>query len=131
LQYYQVGIVVDDIEEAMAELGAALHLQWDGPNEREAGEWRFRMTYSLGGPPFVELIERTDGTPWDRSGIHHIGFWAEDLEAEKNRLAQAGLPIEVDGTLVGRPFTYHVGQSSGLRVELVDAAGRERLYGPG
>lgn len=121
LEYFHAGLLVVDIDAAMEQLSDALGLTWNEPHESSYGAWRLRATYSREGPPYIELIEG-DG-PWAASGgvakIDHLGYWSEDLERDKRRLVEAGLPIEIDGPQHGGDFTYHRAAAAGLRIELV------------
>lgn len=129
--FFQVGVLVQDIEAARAELERALGVEWSEIVEREIGEWRIRVCFVKQGPPYLELLEGPPGSPWDSSAgsrIDHIGYWTPDLAAEKQRLDEAGLALEVDGSTLGGVFTYHRGRESGLRVELIDDSGRAAFY---
>jgi len=127
---YHFGIVVDDVEQAQRELGEALHLTWASVQRRTSTMETSAGTapvdvcfvYSLEGPPYLELIERRDGSVFDQVGLHHIGMWSDDRAAESDRLGALGLPREAvgvrpDGTRGGG--CYHLA-SCGLRVEVVD-----------
>lgn len=53
-----------------------------------------RFAFSVGGFPYVELIEAQDGGLFDRAaglGVHHVGSWVEDPGAALARHAEAGL----------------------------------------
>ena len=126
-RYYHVAIVVEDLDAAIAELGPLLGISWEEPRDREMHGVPFRMAYSRGAPPWIELLERSEGTPFDTLGLHHVGVWTEDHEADKRRLAEAGLELELDGVPIGRVFSLHRAAASGLRVELVDASVREEF----
>jgi hypothetical protein len=129
--YFQVGVLVEDLEAAREELGNALGLEWSDIVVREIDEWTIRVCFAKQGPPYLELIEGPAGSPWEATGgsrIDHIGYWADDLESSKHRLDAAGLALEVDGAAYGGVFTYHRGRKSGLRVELIDAGGRAAFY---
>ena len=85
-----------------------------------------RFTYSVEGPPHLELIEGPAGTVWAPvMGLHHVGLWTDRLADDAVELEQRGLPIEVAGVSPSgrRPsgFTYHR-SGHGLRIELVDDA---------
>jgi hypothetical protein len=80
------------------------------------------FTYSLQGPPYIELIERREGTMFGRLGLHHIGVWSDDPASESARLDALGWPresvaIRPDGTWSGALF--HLGTGN-LRIEVVD-----------
>ena len=125
-----VGLVVPDLEAAMADLSAQLRLDFvivfdDDLEVRESDDAdraiHLRIAYSSHRAA-LELIEAAPGTPWapDRMGLHHLAFSVDDLASESGRLAGA-CPIEIcgrdaDGN-VPTTFTYHTG---GLfRVELL------------
>lgn len=89
----------------MGELSAALGLSWnaiheiggqtlDGP-KGEKYPIATRVVFSADLPLSIELIEPTPGTPNVRRGdsaFHHLGYWAEDLPAEDERLSGLGWP---------------------------------------
>ena len=59
-----MGFVVADLKAAMAELSSAMGVEWNEPLERELGPWKYRITFSKAGQPFLELIEAPPGGPW-------------------------------------------------------------------
>jgi hypothetical protein len=103
-QIWHVGLIVDDVEDAMAELSAGLGLRWnaihhikgqvlEGP-DGEQHRIDTRVTFSLDSPLSIELIEPSPGTPNVRRGdsaFHHLGYWAEDLVGEQQRLEGLGM----------------------------------------
>jgi catechol 2,3-dioxygenase-like lactoylglutathione lyase family enzyme len=127
-------LVVPDIDEAMAVYSAALGLTWAKPQSttmhiRTAdGDMAtpLSFTYSIEGPPHLELISGEPGTVWaPQPGLHHFGVWSDALAADAGELEERGMPVEVTG--LGRSgkgpvgFTYHR-SVHGLRIELVDNA---------
>src|ERR1700704_3511476 len=51
------------------------------------------VAFSLGGPFAVEVWQAIPGTPLDMpeaGGVHHIGYWVDDLAAEAKRLDAPG-----------------------------------------
>jgi hypothetical protein len=89
------------------------------------GEWDYRIVFTAGGPPFIELIEGPPGSPWDASRgarFDHIGFWTSDVRHGSQRLEEASMPVGFSGCPYGRPFAYHQMDSIGARIELVDVA---------
>ena len=140
--YYHVGIIVADIKEAMARFGANLGCRFaepfDFPVEAFADPVPRPLTvhaaFSQGGPPYVELIEghRDEGFFRIDLGerLHHMGVWADDIEAQVAALEATGstreASISIDGKLAvwfGTPASHH-----GTRLELVTSAQSEWLY---
>ena len=130
--FFQVGVLVQDIEASRDELGRALGLSWTDIVDRDVtDDWKIRICFSREGPPYIELVEGPPGSPWDctdGSRIDHIGYFAPEIARNKSELEAAGIPVEVDGTKLGGVFTYQRGRDSGLRVELIDAGGRDAFY---
>ena len=138
--YFHVGIVVPDLGRAQEYYADLLGLEW-GPVLATDVEVRLgdgdehvfpnQIVYSA-GPPYIELIQETPGSPWvcnEHSNLHHIGFFAEAFEPEADRLVAASCPLEMygghgDGPPAG--FTYHR-DPWGVRLELVDAAIRPMM----
>jgi hypothetical protein len=133
--FYHWGIVAVDFEATCDELAAVCGLTWAKPMRRQfavrqldgVAEVDFRLTYSIEGPPHYEVLEASPGSVWDPSvagGVHHLGFWSEDMAADAARLIAAGYPCGATAdTPGGQPvgFSYHR-LRSGLWVELVDIA---------
>jgi len=132
--FYHFGIVAADFEATCAELSATMGLEWASVQHR-VFEVRqpngivgadFRVTYSLTGPPHFEVIEATPGTIWSDSdgGVHHLGYWSDDLAADSAALSAAGYEWEATYHHQDEPgpfgFTYHTLPTSGMRIELVD-----------
>ncbi len=97
---FHLGYVVADLDESMETLGAAFDLRWAPSRavtrlvhtESGVDEVVFRVAYSLREGPYLEIVEGQPGTLWspDYLGIHHVGFWADDVRAESDRLAELG-----------------------------------------
>jgi len=134
--FYHYGMVVQDFDQALDELGTNLGLEWASVQQRTFAvrqpngivEADFRVTYSITGPPHFEIIEPTPGTLWTYAGggVHHLGYWSDDLAGDSARLTEAGYVWEgtyhnpdVDGPF---GFSYHTLPSTQLRIELVDRA---------
>lgn len=131
---YHTGIVVDDFDEALCRLTAQVGHRFGEPRKTRlrlrtaAGESTVELlvTYSCGSPPLIEVIQAVPGTHWQPvagSGLHHLGYWADDIKAESAALSAAGLPLEAaglgpDDQIV---YVYHYGEG-GIRIELVDRA---------
>lgn len=122
--YFQVGVIVGDLQAGMHELTASIGIGWNAVRSRPGGG---RLVFSAGGPPYIELIEGTPGTYWDPAGgprLDHLGFWCADYEFERRRLIDAGLPVVADGAPAGRPWSYHATRHAGMRLELLSTAMR-------
>ena len=129
--YFQVGVLVDDIDAAADELHRVAGLTFEAPRERQLGEWSIRNAFSVHGPPYIELIEGPPGSPWDhggRPGLDHLGFWSPDLEADRMRLADEGIEIAADGTQLGGQWLYHRLPHSGMRTEHLDVKAQPTFY---
>ncbi len=130
-EMYHMGLVVPDVAAAVEQYSDLLGVRFatlrrstldvmvDGV--RRSPE--LLVSYSIDGPPHIELIEEKSGQTWaqDCLGLNHIGFWAKDLRAAAARLEAGGMPARVhDVGEDGRPgrFTYHPGLG-GVWVELV------------
>ena len=115
--FYHMGFVVADLKAATAELSSAMGVEWNEPLERELGPWKYRITFSKAGQPFLELIEAPPGGPWEAgTGPDHLGYWTDDLEQDKARLDESGLLPDFDDREYGRPFTYHRSARFGTRI---------------
>jgi len=55
-----------------------------------------KMVYS-GADPRLELLQTVPGTVWAPadSGVHHIGYWSDDVESDLAALQAAGMDLEV------------------------------------
>jgi hypothetical protein len=130
--YFHVCCIVPDLELAMTELTEAMGLDWQPVRDRTSGEMRWRLVYSVQGPPFVELVEGAPGTPWDASDgprLHHFGRFTEDLDAGIGAIEQAGGRIETDGRRISGRWAYVRAPRSGALIELIEAdeQGRRRF----
>ncbi|MEU9346760.1 VOC family protein [Streptomyces sp. NPDC048278] len=130
---FHVGIVVDDIPAAAAELTALFGYRWctelgasaqvslpDGDTVLD-----LTSTYSM-TVPRLELVRSVPGTLWEPaadSGVHHLGYWSDDVAADSAELARRGYVSEAVGR---RPdstpyWAFHRGPT-GPRIELVTRA---------
>jgi methylmalonyl-CoA/ethylmalonyl-CoA epimerase len=127
-----VGIAVADVRAACERLGSALGLRWAPISEQivearagdEVTSTPVLLTWSVQGPPHVELIQGPPGSVWSPEAgvLHHLGFWADDVAASSAELAKAGLALEIAGPGEGgraAGFAYHL-DPRGLRVEVLD-----------
>jgi hypothetical protein len=121
--FYHVCFTTPDLAATMQDLTRSAGLTWQPPVEGKLADWHYRMAFTAGGSPFIELIETDPGGPWgDTStpGFHHLGFWSSDLTAGSARLSSHGYPQAFSGCPYGRAFAYHRVHSLGGHIELVD-----------
>lgn len=132
--FYHWGIVTNDFDATTSELAAMAGLEWASTVHRDFDvrqpngvvKTDMRVTYSVNGPPHWEIIEATPGTIWDPAGagLHHLGFWSEDLIADAAGLTGAGYPWLATYDHESREpfgFTYHMIPALRMRIELVSA----------
>jgi catechol 2,3-dioxygenase-like lactoylglutathione lyase family enzyme len=138
--FFHVGILVADLDAAVDRFSEALGLTFapvmDGPVELrgDGGELRLTMraTYSVEGPPHIELIQgQTDGIFSLAGGerLHHLGRWSPS----RDELADAHVclptlysvhqvPGQPPGMWLTDPAELH-----GVIVEFVDENSRPIL----
>lgn len=132
---FHTGIVVDDLDGALAELTDLFGYEWGTefrgavavrlPAGEDAVEVDLRFVYSA-TTPRVEVIQSIAGTVWvpaAGSGIHHLGYWSDDVAADGAALERAGYVPEASGVGPGGGaiWSYHR-SPAGARIELVDRA---------
>jgi Glyoxalase/Bleomycin resistance protein/Dioxygenase superfamily len=133
---YHVGIVVPDVEAAMAHFTDLLGVTWGPVVETESLPVRTgdgtdlvvpnKLCYST-EPPHLELVQEVAGSVWEcneHSNLHHIGVWTDALPADSTTYTELRCPLQLcgrddDGALV--QFAYHR-DPLGVRIELVDVA---------
>ncbi|MGW5071749.1 VOC family protein [Rhodococcus sp. NPDC004095] len=135
---FHVGIVTDDPDATRADLAALFGYEW-GP---EVGgpvvvslpggtrEVDMRCAYSI-TTPRLEVVRSVPGTMWEPvagAGVHHLGYWSDDVAADAAELAAAGYVPEATRTGPdGVPFFAFLRSAKGFRVELVTRAARSGL----
>jgi Glyoxalase/Bleomycin resistance protein/Dioxygenase superfamily len=135
---FHTGIVVDDLDAALVDLSELFGYAWcpelhiQTPVVLPTGELTLdlRFTYSV-TVPRLELIQSIPGTLWvpaTTSGVHHLGYWSDDVASDGDRLVARGYAVEATGV---RPdgnaiWAYHR-NPAGPRIELVSNDLREGL----
>lgn len=126
---FHVGFVVDDLATAAAELTELLGYQWceeiGAPAQVLLPEGEAVLdllsVYSM-STPRVELVRSVPGTLWQPadSGVHHLGYWSDDVAADSARLVRRGHPLEAQGRRPdGTPYWAFHHSVGGPRIELV------------
>ena len=135
---FHTGIVVADVEEAMAEISAATGLTWHSLQSLDldlliAGEvvsTSVRFSYTVEGPVQLEVADGPKGSFWDADlygGLNHMGYWTENLHDDITTLEAGGCELIYggageEGSLEG--FAFLVPPAAGMRIELIDVAMR-------
>jgi hypothetical protein len=129
---FEIGLVVGNLEAAMEQfhkaLGYTFSLIVDGvlPTRDNTGDTTppMRMAVSRGQPQ-LELLEAVPGThlvPPAGTGLHHLGYYVDDLAASSQALAALGIPFTCGG-FAGEAcpvsWAYHE-MADGTLIELVD-----------
>jgi hypothetical protein len=127
---FHIGIVVDDLDDALEDLGELFGYEWCPvldietpvvlPNREFSLHLHFTYSKSV---PRVELIKSVAGTLWvpaPESGIHHAGYWSDDVAADGRLLAVRGYAEEAQGVGPdGNPIWSYHRSERGPRIELV------------
>jgi catechol 2,3-dioxygenase-like lactoylglutathione lyase family enzyme len=125
---WHIGIAVPDLQEGQEQLGAVFGLRWRPTRVRaltlvdadgRAHDVECHVAFSLGGPFAVEVWQAIPGTPLDipeSGGVHHIGYWVDDITAEAERLSTLGYP----GFATAGPTPLLNRGPAGMLVELCD-----------
>jgi len=133
---YHVGIVVPDVESAMAHFTELLGVVWGPVVQTDAIEVRDadgndltlpnRICFSTAAP-HIELIQELPGSVWvcnEHSNLHHVGFWADALPSDSEAFTSSQCPLQIcgrEGAQVPAGWAYHR-DPLGVRFELVDTA---------
>jgi len=135
---YHTGIVVPDLDAAMARLTALTGYRWITPlsytlpfrTAAGSRELTSTIVYSVQGP-HLELVQEVPGSPWTAApgnSVHHLGYFTDDLAETGRMLERNGFSFEMTAD-VAQPsaesdlalFAYYV-DAFGTRIEIVDRA---------
>ena len=132
--FYHTGIVVPDLEAAMARLTALAGYRWISPmsytlpfrTATGTHELTSTIVYSVQSP-HIELVSEVPGTPWTAApgnAVHHVGYFVDNLAESARVLENNGFSLEMTGAVAEADlslFAYYV-DSFGTRIEIVDRA---------
>ncbi|MCV7088512.1 VOC family protein [Mycobacterium interjectum] len=132
--FYHTGIIVPDLDAAMARLSALAGYRWINPMSytlpfrTAAGvrELTSTIVYSLQSP-HVELVQEVPGSPWTAApgnAVHHLGYFSDDLAESAGALEANGFTLEMTADTPGSDlalFAYYT-DACGTRIEIVDRA---------
>jgi catechol 2,3-dioxygenase-like lactoylglutathione lyase family enzyme len=138
-----VGLLVFDLDEAVARFGKVLGLTFREPrvfnleNMTEFGQPSrrdLRVALSNEGPTFVELVEAQDDGVWGRhlgEGLHHFGGFQDCLAERFDELDHEGVCADAVMRRDGGISAVYLEPETlfGARVELVIQ--RDDLFPPG
>jgi hypothetical protein len=127
---FHVGIVVADFDASLAHLSELFGYSWcpeialptevtlpSGTTVIDLG-----FVYSAEAPR-VEVIRTIPGTLWtpaEGSGIHHLGYWSDDVAADAAALEARGFAAEAAGNRPdGTPVWAYHRSPTGPRIEIV------------
>jgi hypothetical protein len=131
---YHTGIVVPDLDAAMARLSALAGYRWITPlrytfpfrTANGTRELTSAAVYSLQSP-HVELLQEVPDSPWTAApgnSVHHLGYFTDNLTDTARMLEDNGLTFEMTADLPGSDlalFAYYL-DAFGTRIEIVDRA---------
>ncbi len=132
--FYHTGIIVPDLDAAMARLSTLAGYRWITPvsytlpfrTTSGTQEVTSTFVYSLQAP-HVELIQEVPGTAWTAApgnAIHHLGYWADNLAESAKILEDNGFTFEATADTAPPElalFAYYI-DAAGTRIEIVDRA---------
>ncbi|MEU6357615.1 VOC family protein [Streptomyces sp. NPDC047072] len=140
---FHVGIVAEDFEATKDQLSKLFGFEWcddmGGPTEvalptgDTVVDFRCAYSRSSGTVPRLEIVRSVPGTLWEPtpgSGIHHFGYWSDDVAADVAELEKHGYVTEATrrGPGGGLFFAYlRSGEETAFRVELVSRAAQRSL----
>jgi catechol 2,3-dioxygenase-like lactoylglutathione lyase family enzyme len=131
---YHTGIIVPDLDAAMARLSALAGYRWITPlsytlpfrTATGTRELTSTIVYSVQSP-HVELLQEVPGSPWTAApgdSVHHLGYFTDDLADTAELLESNGFTFEMTADVPGQDlalFAYYV-DPFGTRIEIVDRA---------
>lgn len=141
---FHIGIVVDDLDATLEQLTALFGYEWcaviggptavSGPDGESEVDLRFAYSRTS---PRLEVIRSAPGSLWEPSdsGIHHVGYWSDDVAADSAELVRRGWATEAVGKRPdGTPYWSFHRSPTGPRIELVSRSvqgGMEQYWGSG
>ncbi|SEP04903.1 VOC family protein [Trujillonella endophytica] len=136
---YHVGIVTDDLDGVRDEMSELLGYEWTQEVTARTAvcllgvdtALDLRLVYSR-TTPRVELVASLPGnpvwTPAGGSGVHHLGYWSDDLAADRAELEERGFVAEALGQEPGGPAMWgYFAREGAPRIELVSRAMQEYM----
>ncbi len=141
---FHLGIVTTDPDVTAKTLTSAFGYEWGmtvgsavevtGPGGVRTIELSCAFSVT---EPRLEIVRAVAGTLWEPvpgSGIHHLGYWSDDVTADTAALREQGWELEASRVMPdGKLFFAFLSGAQGFRVELVDRraqAGMSQCWAP-
>lgn len=132
--FYHTGIIVPDLDTAMARLSALAGYRWITPmsytlpfrTAEGVRELTSTIVYSLQSP-HLELVQEVPGSPWTAApgnAVHHVGYFSDNLAESGRALEANGFSLEMTAAVPHSElglFAYYT-DAFGARIEIVDRA---------
>ncbi|WP_029431362.1 VOC family protein [Blastococcus sp. URHD0036] len=127
---FHLGFVTDDLAGMRDEMTELLGYEWTAETTNATPvcllgvdtTLDLRLVYSR-STPRVELVQSVPGNPvWaPAGGVHHLGYWSDDLAADRADLESRGFVAEALGQQPGgTPMWAYFHRAGGPRIELID-----------
>jgi len=125
----QIGIVVKDIDKVIESWSSLFGIgPWAcrdfGGTDAEGRPWKVRLAFASLGPLQLELIQPVEGRIFHSAfleehgeGLHHLGFFVDDLDGEVSNLLAQGARVLSEGP--GSYAYLDTGGPGGVIFELV------------
>ena len=125
----QISYAVKDIDEVIKAWSSLYGIgPWtfkeNGGNDAKGRPWKIRMAFADVGPMQIELVQCTEGRIFQSrfldtwgEGIHHIGFYVDDVDAEAANLVAQGAKLFIQDP--GNFAYLDAGGSGGAIFELM------------
>ena len=103
----QVSFAVKDIDETIESWSSMYGIgPWtfaeNGGKDAKGRPWKIRMAFAYLGPVQIELVQCTVGRIFQSrfldtwgEGLHHLGFYVDDLDAQVEKLVAKGAKLFV------------------------------------
>ncbi|MFJ9629742.1 VOC family protein [Streptomyces sp. NPDC101175] len=140
---FHIGIVAEDFDATKHQLSKLFGFDWcedmGGPAEvalsggNSVVDFQCAYARSSGTGTRLEIVRQVPGTLWEPtpgSGIHHLGYWSDDVAADVADLERHGYVTEATREAPGGGLFFAFLRSAGatgFRVELVSRAARPSM----
>jgi catechol 2,3-dioxygenase-like lactoylglutathione lyase family enzyme len=114
LNAHHLGLIVPDLEVTMkayiANFGLSFSVfeldETDSAFSGSSASFKLRVGFGFAGASAIELIQPVSGETIHSAflrqngpGIHHLGFWVDDLKSARKQLEERGCSLLLQGTI--------------------------------